>query len=391
MKFPDDADSRPVADKSHSEPVRDLAPVDPAPSGHVATAPGQAQHGWIDICLQSHIHGWAADGDLKPIPVTIAVSGRPPVVVAPNLPRFDLQALGRDLMSGFRYTFPEPLSLDDEVVVTTADGTPLRGSPSTTHRARLAKLLDGIDLAATGIEIGALDRPLLSKKRSGVLYVDHASRAGLLAKYAPTGPGEFDPEAVRDVDIVWPTGPLRPLLPDGRLLSYCLAAGVIEHIPDMIGWLKAISDALVPGGIVNLAVPDMERTFDRRRALTGLSALIGAHIERRTRPSAAQIFDHVAYAVLPGIDAPPNLPAAFGIAHHTETTREYLDVHCHVFTQQSFLEIMGQITRLGLLDFALRRYDPTAPDDYEFIVSLEKSDRDAFTNAATFFAAIPAA
>ena len=342
-------------------------------------------HGFIELCHQSHITGWAADETLKPVPVVVAVGNAPAVVVLPNLMRPDLQAMGRALMSGFTYTFPEPLAPEDRVVVTLPDGTHLVGSPSTAHRARLQELLDGIDLSATGLELGPLDRPVLSKTRCNVLYVDHAPRADLRRKYAGADDsGAVDPDAIRDVDIVWREGAVRPLLPAGSSMSWCVASHVIEHTPDMIGWLRAISDALAPGALINLAVPDKERTFDWRRSPTELSALIAVHLERRTTPSAAQVFDHIALASNLGDDTPLELQKALDSAQEIVQNPNYVDVHCSVFTQQSFLLAMARIAELGLVDLALRRFFPTRTGTIEFIVSLVKSGRDTAANAATF-------
>lgn len=342
-------------------------------------------HGFLEYCYQSHIRGWAANETLEPVPVTVAVGDAPAIVVPPNLPRPDLEARGRALMSGFMYIFPEPLAPDDRVVVTLPDGTHLAGSPSTGHRARLRELLDGIDLSVPGLELGPLDRPILSKSRSKVLYVDHASREDLRRKYAAADDGgSVDLDRIRDVDIVWRGGALRALLPTGSPIGWCIASHVIEHTPDMIGWLRAITDALAPGGMINLAVPDKERTFDWRRSPTDLSALIATHLEGRATPSPAQVFDHIALASDLGDDRPLALQEALQRARKVARDPDYVDVHCSVFTQHSFLLAMASIAELGLVDLALRRFFPTRPGTNEFVVSLVKSGHDADANAATF-------
>lgn len=331
--------------------------------------------GHVDVCFQSHIEGWASKLHGPGIPVRISVNDGPSVEVLPTILRTDVEAAGYGILSGFSYCFPEPLTPDDVVTVCFPDGSPPVGSPSTAHRTRLLELLDGIDLSAAGIELGPLNHPILSKNRSGVLFVDHAPRAELIEKYAHTiDAGALDPETICEIDIVWGGGRLKSLVPAGVQLRWCLASHVIEHTPDMIGWLQAIAEALPIGGLTNLAIPDRSRTFDWRREPTGLAGLIGAYIEKRQRPTAAQIFDHRAFSAQIGTDPPPDLPAAFDLAKHIEETNEYCDVHCHVFSPESFLTVMSQIARLDLTDFALRRFYPTRDGTNEFIVSLIKSD-----------------
>jgi hypothetical protein len=332
--------------------------------------------GCLDLVMQSHVQGWAAGKGA--VPVTVSINDAPGVEITPRIPRPDAQALANDLVSGFTYTFPEPLAADDVVSVRFPNGDHIPGSPSTAHRRRLLQLTDGIDPAATGLEFGPLDRPILSKRRAAVLYVDHASRADLLAKYQHTSdPGVLDRDRIRDIDVVWPGGPLRPLLSEP--VAWCIGSHVIEHTPDMVGWLRSIADALVPDGLLNLAVPDKTRTFDRHREVTGLAAFIAAHVEGRTRPTPAQVFDHIAY-----VDPSGDIHNALAVVRDVEANGKYCDVHCQVFTPKSFLVVMAQLAALDLIPFSLRRFYDTRDGANEFICSLVKSDASPEERADSF-------
>jgi SAM-dependent methyltransferase len=237
----------------------------------------------------------------------------------------------------------------------------------------MQELQDGLDLAKPGIEFGPLDRPLLSQKRADVLYVDHASKEDLLAKYRDHPAENISPALVRNVDIVWPCGPLASRV-GGRRFDYALASHVIEHVPDMIGWLQEVSSVLRPGGVLNLAIPFRDGTFDRKRHTTPIASLIANHIEKRTRPTAAQIFDHIAFVAPLGVEEEPHVHAALLTARKVEQSNEYLDVHCNVFTPESFLRNIQLLQDVGLTSFSVRKlFPPDAPGAYEFIVSLEKT------------------
>jgi SAM-dependent methyltransferase len=115
-------------------------------------------------------------------------------------------------------------------------------------------------LRGIGLEIGALDRPLMLPSSAKAYYLDRLLPAKLREHY---------PELSHRRLYV-------SLVADGETLS-CIAAGaldflvanhVIEHCEDPIGALAAFARKLKPGGKIFMAVPDMRRTFDRNRRET---------------------------------------------------------------------------------------------------------------------------
>jgi hypothetical protein len=62
----------------------------------------------------------------------------------------------------------------------------------------------------------------------------------------------------------------------------------------------------------------------------------------------------------------------------------YVDVHCSVFTPDSFLEIYEELARLGLMDFEIAYFATTERNDLQFFVSLRRMDpaleRDSMKN-----------
>ena len=232
--------------------------------------------------------------------------------------------------------------------------------------SREEKLLAGLDVAGTrGIEIGALASPLLRPPDADIRFVDHADQAALREKYR--GDANVDPDAIVPVDAVWGERTLAECFP-GELFDYLVASHVIEHVPDMIGWLGEIAGVLRPGGRLILAVPDRRYSFDVLRRETSLSELVGNHLAGARRPTPAQVFDYNAHAVeLDHITAWTAMPAPAALRRYitlpdalamAKESRDgvYRDSHCSVFTARSLLGLLDGLLELGLLPFRLERF-----------------------------------
>ncbi|KQT60824.1 hypothetical protein ASG52_16355 [Methylobacterium sp. Leaf456] len=335
--------------------------------------------GSIDAATPAFLRGWCVGGDRTPSPVDVFVNGAHLTRVASNDRREDLVAHGLPAEAGFVLLYPEPLALADVVEVRAADGRPLHDSPSTRHRDRLSRLLDGIDVARmSGLEIGPLDRPTLSKTRGPVAYVDHANAADLRRKYGGDRPDMVDQRRIREVDYVWPSGSLRTCIPDGRVFDYAVAVQVMEHVPDPIGWLGHLAEVIRPGGLIALALPERSRCFDHRRETTRPTDLIDAWLAKLDRPSPRQVFDHVAFTsylhlgTAPPFPDPERLATALADARATAVDGYYRDVHCSVFTTEAFRFCWAAIDALDILPLELRAIHEPYPGGDEFIVSLRR-------------------
>jgi SAM-dependent methyltransferase len=325
--------------------------------------------GSLDYTSQSHCEGWAVvDG--APAVLSVFVNDVHVADVSCSRDRPDLIAHGLPSGAGFFYAFPRPLRIEDQLDVRFRDAGSLPNSPSVQHRERLERLLIGIDRGARGLELGPLNRPILSKSDYDVRYVDHASTEDLRQKYGGGTDASVDIAGFETVDVVWSGGSLAAVA--GRGYSYCLASHVIEHVPDPIGWLDEICAVLRPGGRINLAVPEQTRTFDYRRALTTPAAMLEAHHRKLQKPSFGQIFDHIAgVAPLAGPvpDPVPRVIEAYRVAQQAEARGDYMDVHCHVWTHDSFIQCWSAIDALGLLPLRIDRSDSASGAWNEFTAS----------------------
>jgi SAM-dependent methyltransferase len=262
----------------------------------------------------------------------------------------------------------------------------LRPDPSD----RRARLLGRIDFrTAVGLEIGALHSPPVRRDEGRILYVDYAPTEVLrhtLRRH------DVSPADLLEVDIVWGDTRLRAAL--GEPADYVVARHVVEHVPDLIGWLAEIHEALKPGGTLGLAVPDRRFTFDACRAETGIAEVVAAHLEQRRRPSVQQIFDVAAFAAGAikdqdwrhrGDGAVPTavlhaLPDLYRwIAAPAGPADGYTDAHCWVFTPASFLSLAEALAAIDCFPFLIEAFYPTEPAEIEFQARL----RAALPNSCT--------
>jgi SAM-dependent methyltransferase len=249
---------------------------------------------------------------------------------------------------------------------------------------RRARILGDLDLARLkGLEIGPQHAPLVGKHESEVRYVDYATVEEIRAGW--TKAHVLNPATFVDVDIVWGAVPLRDALP--AAVDYIVASHVIEHVPDLVGWLAELRGALKDDGVACLAVPDRRFTFDLFRAESELSEVIEAHLTQRRQPSLRQVFDALsrtrpnahadAWASDPKArlaPIPEKLQRAYETVKALAADSRYFDTHCWVFTPRSFLDIVEGLHALGLMPFRLAHFAPTARGDLEFYTRLAPCD-----------------
>lgn len=255
----------------------------------------------------------------------------------------------------------------------------------TNLKTRNEKILSGIDPSSQiGIEIGPLASPVVTREMGQICYVDHVTTEELRVKYSTYGNIEID--RIVDVDYVWGQKSLLELTQDRAPFDYLIASHVIEHVPDLIGWLNEIRAILKSGGFLSLAIPDKRRCFDYNRPLTRTADVIEAHLLHRKQPSARQIFDHYASAVRfqgniawsESVKA-SNLEPCHSDAEALDITtaafveNRYCDVHCWVFTPQSFFGLLLSLSKLDLINFDIARFYNT--EGCEFLIVLRATEK----------------
>jgi hypothetical protein len=188
------------------------------------------------------------------------------------------------------------------------------------------------------------------------------------------------------VDAVWGEKTMLDSI-GGRHVDYIIGSHVVEHVPDLITWLKELHSVLLTGGEVRLAVPDKRYTFDWLRAETRLCDILSAYVVRARVPQPREIIDFCVnktdidvVAAWQGRINPDELPRSFTfegaicLARDAMNNGTYHDVHCWVFTPHSFAGLCLELAKVDLLDFSCKSFHVTERNQFEFFVALGKSD-----------------
>lgn len=233
-----------------------------------------------------------------------------------------------------------------------------------------------------GLEIGPSYNPIAPRRLGyNVEVLDHASADELRAKYA--GEANVDGRLIEEVNYVWSGLSLSETIGKAAAYDYIVASHVIEHMPDMLGFLNECGKLLAPDGRLVLAVPDMRRCFDACRPLSSLGDILQAAHEKRTRHTAATAFDHIAYmAGLEGragwskdergtVALVNSLAFAQSVWNRSLHDTAYYDFHAWVFTPSSFRLALSDLHELGATD--LRESDFRLTDGFEFLCVLRRN------------------
>ncbi|TAN04278.1 MAG: methyltransferase domain-containing protein [Rhodanobacteraceae bacterium] len=219
--------------------------------------------------------------------------------------------------------------------------------------------------AGPGLEIGPSHSPLAPKAEGfHVEILDHASAQDLHEKYRNAG---VNIDHIEDVDFVWRGEPLPETIGRRGCYDWIIASHVIEHTPDLVGFLVDCQALLQATGRLILVVPDKRYCFDHFQSLTSTGDVLDAHQLGRTRPSPGRVFDHFANAVGKGhnraISWHRHAPGALQLFHdrgnardawrRAQTDDDYVDVHNWRFTPESFRLIIDDLRDLGLLELGI--------------------------------------
>jgi SAM-dependent methyltransferase len=219
--------------------------------------------------------------------------------------------------------------------------------------------LANIDLSGLGLEIGPSYSPLVPKLGGArVETIDHASREELIAKYREFGLPEEKLAQIDEVDYIWRGGSLVSAIGDKERYDYIVAAHVIEHSVDLIGFLQDCETLLKPHGRVALAVPDKRYCFDFYRPQTSVGAVVdaqGTWTSAQTSPPQTQNAD---------------LHWGPTVIKNGDDQETYFDIHRWVYTPASLSLLLEDLAELGY--HSLVEIDSAETNGYEFYVTLER-------------------
>lgn len=256
------------------------------------------------------------------------------------------------------------------------------------NRASVFAAVFDFSTGGRGLEIGPLAKPVVAPGTADISYVDLAPRERLVAYYADDP--HVDVTQIPEIDF-WLTTPeggsrtLREAVGDGGPFDYVVASHVIEHVPDVVGWLRDVAAVTADGGALVLAVPDRRFSFDALRPATTVGQALEAFEAGHRTPSLRAVYDqnrrHVEVDTVaawrgepPGS---PALPFEYAVEKLEQVrTGTYVDTHVWVVTPGELLDLLDDLGRLGLLDFTVERLVPTPRNRLEFYVVLRRQERD---------------
>jgi hypothetical protein len=159
-----------------------------------------------------------------------------------------------------------------------------------------------------------------------------------------------------------------------------IANHVIEHLPDPIRWLQEARKLSEADGLLFLAVPDRRYSFDYFGQVSDTVDWIAAYDAEATRPTRYQILRSLYYhAAIRAPDAwAGNIPSdhlrrismADALRKSAELAKTYTDAHCWVFTHDSFLRLLSDLSGTSLIPWTLVHSENVAPGTSEFRVLL---------------------
>lgn len=233
--------------------------------------------------------------------------------------------------------------------------------------SRQDALLSGLTPHSRIVEVGASFSPLAPKSTGwNTCVVDHDTRENLVAKYASA---RVELAAIEEVDIVWQSGALHEAFPATQLGTFdaVIVSHVMEHIPDLIGFLRSCQLLVNATGLLVFALPDKRWCFDVFRPISLAGDALLAHHDARRTHSPAVLFNEVAYSVTLGgkpgwaVGEParelsfahPPGKAIEVFQDVLSDNRTYRDAHAWQFTPASFQLMLLDLAQSGACDWRL--------------------------------------
>jgi SAM-dependent methyltransferase len=252
-------------------------------------------------------------------------------------------------------------------------------------KTRKEIILRDIRRQGFGLEIGPSHNPVAPKKEGYRVHImDHLSRDGLVEKYKEHG---VQLDNIEEVDFVWSGQPFRELTGGEHQYDWIIASHVIEHAPDLIGFLNECESILKPDGVLSLAVPDKRYCFDRFRPVSGLGKVIDAHLAKDTVHTPGNVAEYFMNVVAKdgniawSGDGPGDYRFLHGLNDATwgmQVVREqkaYLDIHAWCFVPSSFRLLVQDLRALGLIQLQELSFRDSVGHEFFVTMSAEPSSQ----------------
>ncbi|NRC56194.1 class I SAM-dependent methyltransferase [Neoaquamicrobium sediminum] len=179
------------------------------------------------------------------------------------------------------------------------------------------------------------------------------------------------------------------LIGEAGKYDFIVASHVIEHVTDIIRFMRDCEELLKPEGVLVLAIPDKRFCFDVLRPVSTVGQALDAFHEKRRRHTPGTVFDHISLVCSKAgqeIWLEPTLDdlELRGTAEEVRTTHEavrassdYVDVHGWQFTPSHFRHFVKTLRDIGYIRLAEFQYRRNTQLDgihlHEFYIALSKT------------------
>jgi predicted SAM-dependent methyltransferase len=246
---------------------------------------------------------------------------------------------------------------------------------------RKEKILKHIDKNGYGIEIGPSYNPVAPKSAGYKVHIiDHMNRKQLIEKYKGH---DVNTKRIENVDFVWRGENYQELTRKTKYYDWIIASHVIEHTPDLIGFLNDCDSILKNVGVLSLVVPDKRYCFDHYRPITNISKIIDNHLNKCTNHTAGSVAEYFLNVVSKSgnISWDASTNGEYKFIHSRENALQgmktvindnaYLDIHAWCFVPHSFRLIVYDLFCLGLT--SLKEVCFLQTEGFEFFVTLGRN------------------
>src|SRR3990170_605551 len=199
------------------------------------------------------------------------------------------------------------------------------GNATFDERRQAARFLHGL-----GIEIGPLHVPIeVDKRCCRVKYIDRLTPVEVKNRFP-----ELKDENIVSPDIIFDVAldGLSPIADNS--LDFVIASHLHEHVPNPLGLIKECYRVLRNNGVLYLAAPDKNYTFDRDRHRTPLAHLISDLEKNTTTVDEAHLADWVTNVNKKKV---PDDPLEKDRLFKRELDRS---IHVHVWTWEDVAEFL---------------------------------------------------
>lgn len=245
---------------------------------------------------------------------------------------------------------------------------------------RKNRILKHIPKNGSGLEIGPCHNPIAPKKENfNVEIMDHATREELIQKYSKHN---ILFENIEEVDHIWqPHKNYSEITGKNKHYDWIIASHVIEHVPDLIGFLLECDSILKDDGCVSLAIPDKRYCFDYYRPVTGLARVIDCHMGNHGSGTPGTAVEQYLYQCEKagsaswndGTIGPTKLVNdknnAQSFFDEIVLNKQYVDAHNWCFTPHQFRLLIQDLHDLNLIPFKEKVFYDTNGCEFYIVLS----------------------